>query len=265
MQSSCIRINVLIENEIGQNHAFDFQKKAKAGDERIDFISDDARRSSKRQLQRHRARSGKRRACKPHGGILVGRAIDNMRSNGPTGSSLSDQLTQMAHGRNDDVDLLVLLGKPRHGLSENIDEVINLRAPAAGQHEQHRPAIGNAEALRQLPTVRGLDLVQALDQRMTDIRADRSAKTRMRSRFERQQGQHMIDVATHALGPTRPPRPHARTDIIDDRDMRRPPPDPLRYRVRELRTVDDDDNIRLPGKRRVDGLIHAPNDARQAR
>ena len=87
----------------------------------------------------------------------------------------------------------------------------------------------------------------------------------MRRRLERLEGEHVVDIGAHLARPPRPPRPHARADVIDDRQRRQPAADALGDGVREFGAVDDDDRVRAALHDGVDRAIDPPHDRGQAR
>ncbi len=68
-----------------------------------------------------------------------------------------------------------------------------------------------------------------------------------RRRFERQNGEHVIDIGKHAVGAIFFPGPDARTNIIDDRQIRQRRADTFCHAMSEIRAVDDEQNVRLRG------------------
>ena len=64
----------------------------------------------------------------------------------------------------------------------------------------------------------GRSFADLLDQRMADIAAGRPAELPMHAGLERQQRQHVVDVAAHRAGAARPPGPDRGRDVVDDRD-----------------------------------------------
>jgi hypothetical protein len=108
-------------------------------------------------------------------------------------------------------------------------------------------------------------LVEALDQRVTDIGAGWSSEAPVRLWLERFEGEHVIHIGAHLAGAARAPCPDARADVIDDRQRRQLAPDAPRDRMGELGTVDDDDRIRPARDDGVDRAIDPPHDRGQAR
>ena len=101
-------------------------------------------------------------------------------------------------------------------------------------------------------------------QRMSDEGARRPVQSPHRRRLERQERQHMIDVSAHGARAARPPCPHGRTHIVDDRDRRRTRAHAPRDTMGEFRAVDDHEDIRLGRNDGVGGLADALQDFRQA-
>ena len=100
---------------------------------------------------------------------------------------------------------------------------------------------------------------------MPDIGAGRTAEPPMRRRFERQQREHVVGVGSHGLGTTRPPRPDARAHIIDDRKLGQRLADALRDAMREIRAVDNDENVGTCCDDRSCRIPNSPKNGRQAR
>src|SRR6185437_14458923 len=73
----------------------------------------------------------------------------------------------------------------------------------------------------------------------------------------------MIDIAQHGAGPAWPPRPDGRRHIIDDRDRGIARAHMARHAMGEVRTIDDDQNIRLSRHHGIRGLPDQPQDLRQ--
>ena len=65
----------------------------------------------------------------------------------------------------------------------------------------------------------------------------------------------MVDVARHLAGAPGPPGPDRRRHVVDDRQIRPAPRDPLRHLVREIRAVDDDEHVGLGGEDCGDRLV----------
>src|SRR6185437_4570743 len=99
---------------------------------------------------------------------------------------------------------------------------------------------------------------------MSDIASRRTVKPTQYGRFERQQGEDVINVAAHGTRAPRPPCPDRRTNIVDDRNFRRPLADTACNAMRKLGAVDDDDNVRVRRNRRVGGLTNPPQNFRQS-
>ena len=83
--------------------------------------------------------------------------------------------------------------------------------------------------------------------------------------FKGQQRQYVIHIGPHGSRAARPPCPHGRTDIVDDRNGARARPHAFRYAMGEVRTVYDDQGIGLCGYDRVGCFTNASQDFWQAR
>ncbi len=188
-----------------------------------------------------------------------------MRAHRPAGQRLLDQRANGVDRRDDDLEGPVPLGQQPHRFAEGLHETAHLRRAAAGQHQQNGLCRIELEPRRHLGLIEAPDPVQLLDQRMADIGAGRSAEALVRGRLERQQPHHVIDIGAHLAGPARPPRPHARRNVVDDRNERRALADALGDGMRELRRVDDHDGVGLGGDGGIDRAVDARHDARQAR
>ena len=189
---------------------------------------------------------------------LRGLSPHDLRPHRPERRARLDLVDEMRHRRQQDLDPRLRLGDEPDGLAERRHEPRNLGAAAAREHDEHR-MLGERRTFARLCA----QFVEPLDQRMADIGARRAAEPHMSLRLERQQRQHMVDVARHLAGAPRPPGPDRRRHVIDDRQIRPAPRDPLRHLVREIRAVDDDEHVRLGSKDRGDRLVAAPDDARQ--
>ena len=66
----------------------------------------------------------------------------------------------------------------------------------------------------------------------------------MRIRLERQDRQHVVDVAVHGARPSRPPRPNRRRDVIEDGDFGSAATNLASDPVGKIRTVDNDERMR---------------------
>ena len=80
-------------------------------------------------------------------------------------------------------------------------------------------------------------------QGMTDIAAGRPAQPAIFLRFERQQGQHVIDIGAHRACPAGPPRPDRGRHVIDDRDRGIAGPNASCHPMGEVGAVDDHEDI----------------------
>jgi hypothetical protein len=109
----------------------------------------------------------------------------------------------------------------------------------------------------------GTKRIDLFDQGMTDIAARRTVKPAIGLRFERQQGEDVIDVAQHRARPARPPRPDRRRYVINDRQRGIAGPDPPCHPMGEVGTVDDHKNVRRGLRHRDGGLPDHPQKPRQ--
>ncbi len=98
---------------------------------------------------------------------------------------------------------------------------------------------------------------------MTDIEGGRAAETLVGLRFKRQQRQKPVHIDAHLLRAARTPGPDGRRHVVDNWNMRRALAHPLGDIMREIRAVDDNQDIRIGRNRSIDGLIDAPHDGGQ--
>ena len=135
----------------------------------------------------------------------------------------------------------------------------DLRAARPRQHnDQRRKRPPAARLIRVRP-----QFAEALDQRMADIDAARPLQPPIGLGLERQQRQHAIDIGPHRPGAPGPPGPDARTDVVDDRQIRQGGADAAGYAVGEVRAVDDDERVRPRGDDRPCRLADAREKLRQ--
>ena len=114
-------------------------------------------------------------------------------------------------------------------------------AGTASRQDQHDGRI-RTPALRLLGI--GPQFGNALDQRMADIAARRTAELDIHRRLERQDGEHLIDISAHGAGAAGPPRPDRGRDVIEDRNFGREPAHAAGNPVGEIGTVDDHQSVR---------------------
>ena len=165
----------------------------------------------------------------------------------------------MGNGRQHQLHRPGALGDLRHRGVEYAQQTPDLAQPAAGQYQNDWRLRLPALLLGRI----GSQLGKALDQRMADIQAGRTAKLQMARRLERQNGENLIDISAHGARTSGSPGPDRRRDVIDDRNLGRRAAHPAGDPMGEVRAVDDDERV---GPRRDDGvrgLANAPQDQRQ--
>jgi hypothetical protein len=196
------------------------------------------------------------------GGELRLFAPDDARRHGPTPGAADYLLGKMFDRRHRDSER-ARAARPKEGErgTERLHQAADLRAPTPGQHDEARRRIIEAAPLAWSWAKHG----QAFDQRMAHIGAGRAPEAPMCLGLEGLQRQDVIDVGAHLPGAARPPGPHARTDIIEDRNVGQPAPDASGNGVGEIRAVDDHDRIRAGGHDGVHRAIDALHDRRQLR
>ena len=180
---------------------------------------------------------------------------------GQRAASARTSLFDMRQGRQNDLERARLALGDGDRRAEIGHQSRDHRAARAGQDEDERRRRG---APARLVRVRP-QLGEPLDQGMADIDAARAAEPRMRCRLERQQRQHAIDIGAHRRRPARPPGPHRRADVVDDRQVRQRAAHAARDAMGEIGAVDDDERV---GARRDDrrrGATDAVDERRQAR
>lgn len=200
-------------------------------------------------------RSAFRSARAAEGGALLGLAHDDGRLHRPIGHPCFDSGFEMRCRRQHRFERDALGLQPGQGLAEHRHMPPDLAAPAAGQYQQPwRRGLAARLLLRG-----GTQARKLLDQGMADIGAGRTIEPAECVGLERQQAEDMIDIATHRPCPARPPRPHGRRHVVDDRDRAIARANPLRHALGEIGTVDDDEHVRL----RRDDRIHRAADQAQ--
>ena len=178
-------------------------------------------------------------------------ADHDARLHRPVLQRLGDRLLQMRHGRQHQFE--------RHALRRAAGPASRRTPPCGGGSRcggcPAAPA-APAAARRAAPARRrsGRSEPSLLDQGMADIAAGRPAQPAIGLRLERQQRQHVIDIAAHRARPARPPRPDRRRDIVDDRNRGIAGAHAPRHAMGEVGAVDDDENIGRGLQHRVGGL-----------
>ena len=172
----------------------------------------------------------------------------------PTRDAFANRVEQMRHRRQHQLEFRALLPQQAQRLAEHRHVMPDFAAAASRQHQQHRRLCVAASLLVGI----GPKRADLLDQGMADIGARRPLEPAIGFRLERQQRQHVIDVAAHGARAAGPPCPHGGRDIVDDRYRRRPRPDLPRDAMGKVGTVDDHQDI----GGRHDGGIGSFTDAR---
>ena len=188
-----------------------------------------------------------------------------MRRHRPAFQSLLDQRANACHCGQDHLEGPDLRLQPAQGVAERRHQPLHLARPAAGQDHQHGAVLGRTEALAQGFSIEVPHPIELLDQRVTDIAASRAAKAAMRFRLEGQNGEDVIDIAAHLARPARPPSPDARRDIVDDRNLRRPPAHALGHLMGEFGAVEDHESVWTLRDHGVHRLPDTAPDVGQAR
>ena len=98
---------------------------------------------------------------------------------------------------------------------------------------------------------------------MADEGSGRAAEPLQLGGLERQQAQYMVDMRLHCRRPARPPCPHARAYIVDDRDRGTGGAHLSGDAQREVGAVDGHQAIRRFGDDGPCGLADAPHQPRQ--
>src|SRR5262249_61064396 len=93
--------------------------------------------------------------------------------------------------------------------------------------------------------------------------AGRTAESAMRIRLERQNRQHVIDVAAHGARASGPPGPDRGRYVIKNWNFGSAATNAARDSVSEIRTVDDDKSMRTPFDNCVGGVTDAAQDCWQ--
>src|ERR1700730_953046 len=118
--------------------------------------------------------------------------------------------------------------------------VPDFAAPASRQHQKHWrrlvPSLLLVDAGPQHADLPG--------QGMTDIAAGRTAQPAILLRFERQQGEYMVDIAEHGARPAGPPRPDRGGDVVNDRYRGIAGPNPSCPPIGSSQVLDDHANVR---------------------
>jgi hypothetical protein len=134
-----------------------------------------------------------------------------------------------------------------NGFAEYRQKEADLVAPAAGQYGQQRRLWRNI--VRGTKRIAALHQARPLEHGIAD-KARVDAMAREMRRLERQQRQHGVHIMRHALGPFGTRRPDLRRREIGGTDRWIEPLQPPRNAMREVRAVDQHDQVRAraPGK-----------------
>ena len=203
--------DVLADHEIGEDHRIHLDRPPQdPGLHRAGPVGRHHRHACQRQLQRHGAGFGQRRVRDPERRALLLLADHDARLHRPAFQRVRDRLLQMRHGRQHQFErhALVAAAAPAPGRTPPCGGGFRCggfpAAPAA-------PAAAPSRRCRSVG-VRAAADDKLLGQGMADIAAGRAAQPAIGLRFERQQRQHVIDIASasRAPGPAATPRPRAR-------------------------------------------------------
>ena len=236
----------------------------------VDLVGHHHRRAEQRQLQRHGAGGGERRARQLEGAelVLLAVAAGAAAPARPAAACSTSRRTEATDGHGH-LELAAALDAAGPACSPNgCIRRSDLRAcgcPAAPAAAACRPAAAGVAARGAGSSA--CDPRPPLDQRMADVGAGRPAEALVRVRLERQQRQHVIDILAHLARTTRPPRPHAGRHVVDDAGCRgRRWRMRSRDRVRELGAVDDHHRVGLGcdrGRRRAVDAAQDPGQPRR--
>ena len=154
------------------------------------------------------------------------------------------------------------MGKQSDRIAKHRKNEADFSRPAARQHGQKRRLRRNTETgAKSLAAGHALG---ALDCRMADEHGAQTIALKKRY-FERQQGQHHIEVKRHGAGTPGATGPHLGRNVVDGDDPRRDALEAPRDAMRKIGAVDQHDRIGLNLHRIVRGLSHARQDFRNAR
>src|SRR5580704_12710632 len=165
----------------------------------------------------------------------------------------------MGHGRQHKVHRARARGNLLDRGAEGAEQMPDFATPASRQ-DQHDGRI-RAAALRFLGI--GPQFGDALDQRMANITARRTAELDVHRRLERQDGEDLIDISAHGARAAGPPRPDRGRDVIEDRDFGREPAHAAGDPMGEIGTIDDHQRIRSRGDHGGRGLANPAKNHRQ--
>src|SRR6516162_9515292 len=133
-------------------------------------------------------------------------ALDYRRLDAPLGYSCLDLARETRHRRQDDLQRTAIpFGNQRQRFAKGLGEPVDFSPATPRENEEHR-----ACRLREPNPFAGgrTKARQALDQRVADIAAGRTAQPGMHRRLEGQEREDMVDEAFDPARPPRTPYPH---------------------------------------------------------
>ena len=99
---------------------------------------------------------------------------------------------------------------------------------------------------------------------MSDVTARRAAQPAVNLGLEWQHRENPVDISAHFLRAPAPPNPYRRRYIVDDGDRRIAGANAPRHAMREIRAVDDDQDVRLFFQHGLGRFANPPQDQRQS-
>ena len=173
-----------------------------------------------------------------------------------------DHGAHVRHGRQEDPQPGSAAAQNLQRLAERFDEPADFALARAGKQQQRPDCVARWDRPLSLRGSRCED-AGLVRQPVADEGAGRTVEALELGRLERQQAKHVIDMRTHRLCAAGAPCPHARADIVDDRDRGRCRAHLARDAQAELRAVDGDQAIRPGGDDGARRLADPPDQARQ--
>ena len=163
-----------------------------------------------RMPRAQRARCGRRRASRPRSSTMRGRtgqvAVASLTCVGDVRQRRQHQFDGPARAAS------CAIASPKIAARRRISLPGCRAAPAA---------VGGPAMRRRASSAFGRNSRDPLGERVAHIGAGRSVKPRERRRLERQDRQHLVDISAHRARAPRPPGPHRRRRVVDDRNLRR--------------------------------------------
>ena len=169
-----------------------------------DLVGADHRHAGERELQRHRPRSGERRARGAERRELGRLADYDARLDRPACGARAHFALEMRQRRQHDVERALSRAQKRRARRRNRPSAARSRS---GANPAATATSGGSAARRRASSAFGRNSLEPLDQGMADIDAARAAEPRMRGGLERQQRRARSRHRRASLAPAPAARP----------------------------------------------------------